>query len=109
LNVDAWTPRTLEDRLLERYVADHPGLLFLEVAVGGRDSTRGPRRLDGVLVPGTEAQIRPPHSYNVSDVAAAVSGSVVHVLEAKKRLNRNVCKGTPKFTHLGDTHFYAPA
>jgi hypothetical protein len=90
LHVDPWTPLTLEDRLLERYVVDQPGVLFLEVNVGGRDLTRGPRRLDGVLVPGPEVQIRPQHSYNVSDVAAAVDGSVVHVLEAKRRLNRNV-------------------
>jgi hypothetical protein len=90
LHVEAWTPRTLEGRLLKRYVADQPGLLFLEVEVGGRDLTRRPRRLDGVLVPGTELQIRPQHSYNRSDVATAVNGSIVHVLEAKRRLNRNV-------------------
>jgi len=85
-----WIPRTLEDSLLKRYVEDQPGELFLEVEVGSRGPNRGPRRLDGVLIPGPQLHIRPQHSYNLIDLAQAVKGSVVHVLEAKLRLNRSV-------------------
>ena len=52
----SWTPTTLEDRLIERYHAEHPGALFLELPVGGADETHGPRRLDGLLVPGSLLQ-----------------------------------------------------
>jgi hypothetical protein len=90
MNQSLWRPRTLEDRLLDRYVADRPGLLFLEVEVGGGDSQRGPRRLDGLLVPGPELEVRVQHSYVLADVAQAVDGADVELLEAKRVLNRNV-------------------
>lgn len=76
-----WTPRTLEDRLLELYLADHSGTLFLEVEVGGSDGVRGPRRLDGVLVPGSSSNIRPRFSYSREELEEAVQGALddVHV------------------------------
>ncbi|WP_146164872.1 hypothetical protein [Desulfonatronum sp. SC1] len=51
-----WKPRTPEDRLLALYLESNPGLLFLEVEVGQGDENCGPRRLDGLLVPGGESR-----------------------------------------------------
>jgi hypothetical protein len=85
-----WPPRTPEDRLLSHYLAANPGLLFLEVEVGQGDENCGPRRLDGLLVPGGESHVRAQGSYSRADIAAAVQGQHVHVLEAKRKLNRTV-------------------
>lgn len=85
-----WTPRTLEDRLLDRYHRDHPGELFLEVPVGGDDPSHGPRRIDGVLIPDREPAVHPQHSYGRDDLLSAANGATVHLLEAKRTLNRNV-------------------
>jgi hypothetical protein len=85
-----WTPRTPEDRLLSHYLAANPGLLFLEVEVGLGDENCGPRRLDGLLVPGGESRVRAQGSYSRADIAAAVQGQHVDVLEAKRKLNRTV-------------------
>ena len=89
-DVLAWQPRTLEDRLLERYLDEHPGELFLELEVGGRDANRGARRIDGVLVPGRPSGVRRPGSYQTSEAHDAIHGEAVHLLEAKRTLNRNV-------------------
>jgi hypothetical protein len=85
-----WQPHTLEDHLLSAYLADYPGRLFLEVEVGTRHGERRPRRLDGLLVPGEQTSVHPPHSYSREEVAEAVRGATVHLLEAKRILNRNV-------------------
>lgn len=45
---------TLEDRLLHSYLQENPGDMYLEFPVGGGDENHGPRRIDGVLVPGPE-------------------------------------------------------
>ncbi|PTN33603.1 hypothetical protein [Desulfonatronum sp. SC1] len=82
-----WKPRTPEDRLLALYLESNPGLLFLEVEVGQGDENCGPRRLDGLLVPGGESRVRAQGSYSRAD---AVQGQHVHVLEAKRKLNRTV-------------------
>jgi hypothetical protein len=85
-----WIPRTPEDHLLARYLEANPGLLFLEVEVGQGDENCGPRRLDGLLVRGGDSRVRAQGSYSRADIAAAVQGQHVHVLEAKRKLNRTV-------------------
>lgn len=85
-----WDPLTFEDRLVARYLEEHPGELFLELPVGGTDPTRGPRRIDGVLVPGDESHPRPQRSYALDEARSSISGRTVHLLEAKKLLNRFV-------------------
>ncbi|GAB6060625.1 hypothetical protein [Desulfonatronum parangueonense] len=85
-----WNPRTSEDRLIAQYLRANPGLLFLEVEVGQGDEQCGPRRLDGLLIPGGETHVRAQSSYRRDDIAAAVQGQHVHVLEAKRKLNRTV-------------------
>ena len=85
-----WTPRTPEDRLLALYLATNPGHLFLEVEVGHGDEYCGPRRLDGLLVPCVDRHVRAQGTFSRADVAAAVQGQHVQVLEAKRKLNRTV-------------------
>lgn len=85
-----WTPQTLEDRLLQKYLDDHPGELFLELNVGAGDASHGPRRLDGLLIPGETTRVHPPDAYTTDSAAAAIAGQAVHLLEAKRALNRNV-------------------
>lgn len=90
MTFSGWNPITFEDRLLENYLTDNPGLLFLEVEVGTGGDNSGPRRLDGLLVPGKEMHVRPQTSYSQTEVAAAVKDNHVHLLEAKQKLNRTV-------------------
>ena len=94
-----WTPRTPEDRLLAPYLLANPGLLFLEVEVGQGDDNCGPRRLDGLLIPGGASRVRAQGTFSRADVAAAVQGQHVQVLEAKRKLNRThlafLSGGTP--------------
>lgn len=58
--------------------------------MGGRTSERGPRRIDAVLVPGRSTQVHPRDSYRFEEAYRAIHGSAVHLLEAKRILNRNV-------------------
>ena len=88
--LSGWEPVTFEDHLLSYYLEDYPGQLFLEVEVGNGDNISGPRRLDGLLIPDEPKQIRPQGSYNREEIASAVMNKQVHVLEAKRKLNRNV-------------------
>lgn len=85
-----WTPTTLEDRLLARYHAEHPGTLFVELPVGGADETHGPRRLDGLLLPADESVVYAQGAYSQEEARIAIQGRAVHLLEAKRTLNRNV-------------------
>lgn len=84
-------PRTREDQLLERYLREVPGELFLEVsvgAVGAEDPGRGPRRIDGVLLPGERSVVRGPGDYRAEELNARIVDRAVHLLEAKYVLNR---------------------
>lgn len=90
MNANDWDPQTLEDFLLKEYHDEHPGELFLELNVGHGDGSHGPRRLDGVLVPGPESRVHPQDSYTLEEARAALRGAEVHLLEAKRTLNRNV-------------------
>lgn len=85
-----WTPATFEDRLLARYLEDHPGTLFLELPLGGSDPSHGPRRLDGLLIPGSESLVHRQATYSLEQARKAIAGQLVHLLEAKRHLNRNV-------------------
>lgn len=87
--VSSWT-KTPEDRLLDAYLEDNPGLLFLEVEVGGRDGPARPRRIDGILIPGDETVVHRQGDYTERMVAKAVEDRTIHLIEAKVRLNRPV-------------------
>lgn len=85
-----WQPSTVEDHLLHAYLDNHPGQLFLEVRVGGSEHSHHARRIDGVLVPGDKTVALPPHKYSRIQLRDAVDGAPVHIIEAKRRLNRSV-------------------
>jgi len=85
-----WSPRTPADRLIIHYLRVNPGLLFLEVEVGQGDDCCGPRRLDGLLIPGGEKRVCIQGAYSRADIAAAVQDQHVHVIEVKQKLNRTV-------------------
>ncbi len=85
-----WNPSNVEDKLLDRYLSDHPGRLFLEVAVGLMGGRLAARRIDGVLIPGEESSVHLPGSNTHNDVRAAVEGELVHVIEAKNSLHRGL-------------------
>lgn len=55
----SWSRSSFADRLLARYLEDHPGTLFLELPLGGADPDHGARRLDGLLVPGAKLEVHP--------------------------------------------------
>jgi hypothetical protein len=71
-------------------LVNNPGLLYLEVEVGQGDENCSPRRLDGLLITGDRPEVRSQCSYCRTDISAAVQGQHVHVLEAKRKLNRIV-------------------
>jgi hypothetical protein len=51
-------------------MAANPGLLFLEVEVGQGDENCGPRRLDGLLIPGGESRVRAQSTFSRADIAS---------------------------------------
>ncbi len=86
-----WNPRTPEDRLLAHYpLPPNPACSSWRSRFGQGDDYCGPRRLDGLLIPGGESHIRVQGSYSRADIAAAMEGQYVHVIEAKRKLNRTV-------------------
>ncbi len=58
--------------------------------VGQGDENCGPKRPDGLLIPVGESRVHAQGSFSRADIAAAVQGQDVHVLEAKRKLNRTV-------------------
>jgi hypothetical protein len=94
---DAWTPRSPEDRLLQRYWRSTRGILFVEVPIGGPGGPgRWPRgcttrRLDGVRIRrrGRNAGIyrfRPHRSFFEQEL----NGRNVELIEVKLWLDRYV-------------------
>lgn len=85
-----WSPTTFEDKLLYKYHQDHPGYLFLEVRVGGSDNTLNARRIDGVLIESADSIVYSPGEYTDSQIDQMIRGNRIHLIEAKRTLNRNV-------------------
>jgi hypothetical protein len=90
MNTINWDPSSFEDRLLDRYLKDNVGKLFLEVPVGGTNNPLNARRIDGVLIPDNTLTVYPPNKYTTEDLQKEINGSSVHLVEAKRTLNRNV-------------------
>ena len=85
-----WAPTTFEDRLLYQYLCQNTGRLFLEVRVGGSNDKFKARRIDGVLLPDRESQVYPEGEYSRKEFSQAIEGKEVHLIEAKRTLNRSV-------------------
>ena len=75
---------TFEDKLIKKYWEDNPGKLFMEVPVGKVRNRK--RRIDAILIPGKENK----YYDNNSNIEEEITGKEVHVIEAKRRLGRNV-------------------
>ena len=97
---NVWSPRTFEDQLLARLHQNTPGALYLEVVVGLSDGPSSARRIDGVLIPGPVSTVHPSGSYSREQLAQAVDNQPVHVLEAKRALNRDVIGQALSAAHL---------
>jgi len=85
-----WEPISFEDRLLESYLKANPGRLFLEVPLWFDVDPSEARRIDGVLIPGEDTLVYLSGSYSMDKLKEAVDNQTVHLIEAKKRLNRTV-------------------
>jgi len=85
-----WQPITFEDKLLSRYLDEHPGELYLEFEVGGEDPTNSPRRIDGILIPGSTSVVHQQLSYKSPEQASKINTQEICLIEAKRKLNRNV-------------------
>ncbi len=76
----------IEETLVQEYLDDNPGILFMEVSVGrvpGRN-----RRIDGILIPGKEKEICRWGEYSKAQLRKDIAGKKIHVIEAKRQLNR---------------------
>lgn len=85
-----WTPSTFEDRLLKKHFDKDRGTAYLEVPIRRLSEAWRARRIDAVLIPDGPDLIYPQGDYSVDDAADAIRGQVVHVIEAKRTLNRGV-------------------
>ena len=85
-----WQPSTYEDMLLNEYLKENPGELYLEVPVYYLSKPSQARRIDGILIPGDKTEIFPHGSYSKEDLSQKIKGQKVHLLEAKNVLERYV-------------------
>ena len=96
--------KTFKDKLIEEYWNNHPGTLFMEVEVGDIGGGRK-RRIDGVLIPGGEKEVYFRSEFNEKDLLEKVKGKKIEVIEAKRRLNRNVIGQTEVAKFLSEKDF----
>ena len=85
-----WKPTTFEEQLLQRYLEDNPGTLFLEVPVGGSKNIQNARRIDAVLIPNSETKVLTRSEYSLDDLKENLVNNDIHIIEAKQTLNRTV-------------------
>lgn len=85
-----WEPKTFEDHLLKQYTDENPGKLFLEISVSFYTESNKARRIDGILIPGEETEIYPQGTYNTEQLKKEFKEKKVHLLEAKRNLDRVV-------------------
>ena len=87
-----FTPKTLEDRLINTYWQEKQGLLFLEVPIGDNKNiwpkASKIRRIDGIRVEDRENQILKP--FDLEIFKNAIKNKDIELIEAKKKLNRLV-------------------
>ena len=88
--MNTWEPSSFEDQLLQEHFTHHPGTAYLEFAVSPSGQWPNARRIDAVLIPGARMVVRRPGEYSIEEATAAIAGQHVHVIEAKRALNRGV-------------------
>jgi len=85
-----WQPKTFEDHLLQKYLEENSGKLFLEVPVSFLSEPITARRIDGILIPDSITNVYPQGSYNVEQLKNEFKDKRLHLLEAKRYLDRLV-------------------
>lgn len=90
MNAQDWQPSSFEDELLAHYLGDNTGKLFLEVRIGGTEDPLNARRIDGILIPNSKSKVYPPSEYTNEDLQEEIKDNSIHLIEAKRTLNRNV-------------------
>ncbi|OWZ84091.1 hypothetical protein [Natranaerobius trueperi] len=85
-----WRPVTFEDELLEKFLDQNPGEMYLEVPIGNAEGASIARRIDGVLISGETSTVFSQNDYNLESFKEKIKGQVVYVIEAKRELNRGV-------------------
>ena len=81
---------SLEDLLIKEYQKKHQGKLYKEVSVGKVENKMRQRKIDGILIEGDENRTYEQGEYNLSEVKKEIKGAVIHLIEAKRILNRTV-------------------
>ena len=85
-----WEPKTFEDKLIERYLQENPGELFLEVVSGLSEGRMFARKIDAILIPGNVVKVYRSYEYTLDDFHEKTKNKKIHVIEAKRVLNRGV-------------------
>jgi hypothetical protein len=85
-----WTPSTFEDQLLEEHFDKKNGTAYLEVPMSIATGAARARRIDAVLIPDGPDFVYQQGDYSLDEAAEAIRGQLVHVIEAKRTLNRGV-------------------
>lgn len=85
-----WEPKTAEDYLIKQYLDENPGILFLEAPVFIIENLNRARRIDGILIPGEEIIVYPQGSYNIEQLQDSIKDKTIHLIEAKRKLDRYV-------------------
>ena len=95
-----WTPSSLEDRLLKKHFEENPGMAYLELPLSITSEPGRARRVDAVLMPGDTTQVHRQGGYSTQEAIEAIQGHSVHVIEAKRGLNRGVIGQVMVARHL---------
>jgi len=80
----------IEDSLILKYHNDYSGKIYKEVPVGRVDNKKRQRRIDAILIEGEENNIYIWGEYSIKQVKKDIKGKKIHLIEAKRRLGRNV-------------------
>ncbi|MGM0409829.1 MAG: hypothetical protein ACQEQF_03620 [Bacillota bacterium] len=81
---------SIEDLLILKYQENHPGKIYKEVFVGKVENKMRRRRIDAILIEGKRNEVYERGEYKIAEVKNEIKNEKIHILEAKKNLNRNV-------------------
>src|SRR6056297_1052903 len=85
-----WSPKTFEDKLIEKYYNKNSGSLFLEVPIFLENKRENARRIDALLIHNNFSEIYGAGGYTMEELLSKVEGQNITIIEAKRSLNRPV-------------------
>ncbi len=80
----------IEEKLIKKYHEETGGALFKEVLLGQVEDETRISRVDGLIVDGEEKETFNPGDIGQEEFREKIYDSSVHVIEAKRHLNRNL-------------------